>query len=190
VATIDCVCPPKAGGETRHPDGDTITFRERLDFLAALTVVDAFMVVWADDDSTAADVLAAMTQAYVFLGIESWTLADARGKPLPVTRANIREHLLSNVDAGFIVADEADELYAGTILPLALRTSSSSPDMPTEASTSRPTPRPSSTKAEAGSSPRRQRRSKPSSTSISRTDGIVTITPSLEPDSSSSLSSA
>lgn len=190
MATIDCICPPKADGQTRHPDGDTVTLRERLDFRSALTVVDAIKLARGDEDMTAADIYAAMTETYLLLGIESWTVTDAKGKPLPTTRANIRSVLLENISAAMVVAEEADETYAEMIVPLAMRGSQSSPDTPTEDSTSAPTPTLSSTRQKAGRSPSRPKPSKRSSITTSRTDGIVTITPSQDGDSSSSLSSA
>ena len=59
MVKIECVCPPKAGGEKRHPDGDTVTLRERLDFRAAVTVRNAIVVLKQDDpDCGAAEILA------------------------------------------------------------------------------------------------------------------------------------
>ncbi len=190
MAHIECICPPRADGAPRHPDGDTVTLRPTLGFREALTVIDAVKVVRTDDEATTPDVLAAMTEFYTLLGIESWTLADAKNKPVPVTRANIRALLLTRMEAAMVVADEADELYSGIIVPLVLRTSESSRDTQTEPSTSQPTQTPTSTRPKDGSSPTRQRRSKPSSTTTTRTGGIVQISPSPESDSNSLQSSA
>jgi hypothetical protein len=182
MATIDCICPPKGDGETRHPDGDTVSLRERLDFRQALTARNAFLVLKAEDpDASTAEVLAVLTETYLLLGIESWTVQDARGKPVPVSKAAIRELLLTHPDQAMVVGDEADTLYSEAVIsPLVARASNSSPTTPTAVSTS----------ATSGPSPRRPRRSKPSSTTSSRTAGIVSISPSPDGDSSSWPSSA
>jgi hypothetical protein len=183
MATIGCICPaPRDGASSRHPDGDTVTLRERLDFRQSLTARNAFLVLKAEDpDASTAEVLAVLTETYLLLGIESWTLEDARGKPVPVSKAAIREMLLSHPDAAMVVGDEADALYSEAIIsPLVARALSSSPTTPTSASTS----------ATSGPSPKRRRPSKRSSTSTTQTDGIVRISPSPDGDSSSWPSSA
>jgi hypothetical protein len=181
MATIACICPPRDGA-SRHPDGDTVTLRDKLDFRGSLTARNAFLVLKAEDpDATTAEVLAVLTETYLLLGIESWTLVDAKGKAVPVTKAAIRDLLLSHPDAAMTVGDEADALYSEAVIsPLVARASTSSPTTPTAVSTS----------ATSGPSPRRPRRSKPSSTASTRTAGIVQISPSPAGDSSSWPSSA
>lgn len=173
---IGCLC----GGT--HPDGDTVTLRDRLDFRSATTIRKAIGMVNEDGDTEAPEILAVMTEWYALLGIEAWTLTDDRGKPLPVTRAAIREKLLDNPDAlmdTLTVADAADELYMPVILlPLLVRASTSSLPTPTAPSTSAPT----------DSSEKPPKPSKRSSTTSTRTDGIATITSLPVGDSSTSPS--
>lgn len=177
TVTIDCACP---GG--RHPEGDTITLRDRLDFRTATTIRKS--IALGSDDGTplgAAEVLAILTEGYVLYGIEAWTLVDDRGKPLPVTRSSIRDRILDSPTAyvsATMIGDAADDLYGPQVLlPLLARASISSPPLPTEPSMS---PKPGPAKL--------PRPSKRSSTSTTRTDGIEATSPSLAGVSSSSPS--
>ena len=178
---IACLCPPNARGETRHPDGDTVTLRERLDFRSALTARNTMvMVKQEDEEASTADILAALTEVYLLIGITGWTLVDAKNKPVDVSRAAIREHLLSNPDVAMVVGDAADELYSeAVILPLLARASNSSP----------PTPIAGSTSATKASSGRRPKPSKPSSITTIPTAATVTTSSSPAGASSSSPSS-
>lgn len=180
MATIECICPPKADGGVRHPDGDTVTLRERLDFRSALTARNAIALAQSEGGSTA-EILAALTESYVFLGIESWTVVDAKGKPVEVSRAAIRDYLLDDPEAAMTVADEADELYREAVIaPLVARASKSSPTTPTNGSTYRTN----------GSRPKRPKPSKPSSTTTTRTGATVTTLRPRAGVSSSSQNSA
>jgi hypothetical protein len=128
---VDCLCP------NRPHEKDTITLRETLDFRSAMTLRKAVILLKeADPDADTADILAAMTDRYVVLGVESWTLVDEKRKPIEVTRAAIREHLLSNQMAATLVGDAADAQYGEVMLPLILTAFQSSADTPTEPSTS------------------------------------------------------
>ncbi len=179
MATIECICPARPGGEVRHPDGDTVTLRPTLGFTASVTIRHVMALVAGADRTDDADILAALTEKYLYLGIESWTLEDARGKPVPVTRAAIAELLLSRPQVAMVVGEEADELYTGpVILPLVARLSTSSPGTPTDASTSAPT----------GSSTRRPKPSKQSSTTTTPTAAIATTSGLLDGASSTSPS--
>ena len=155
-------------------DGLRVTLYDRLDFMRATTVTKA--VAFIDEDDPAirpALVLATLSEFYVLMGVESWSLAA------PVTSANIRAHLLTRDDIG-IVVDAADALYQEQILlPLLARAQSSSPPSQTDVSTS-PTPR---------GAKRPPKPSKPSSTSTTPTDGIAMTSLSLDGDSSFSQSS-
>jgi hypothetical protein len=176
MVTIACLCPPLASGDTRHPDGDEVHLRERLDFRAATTMRKVIALVYHEDpEASVADILGALTEHYVLLGVESWTLVDARNKPIPVTKPAIREHLLSHPDIAMEVGDAADELYSESVVdPLVAKASSSSPPTPTDDSTSAPTdstrPTPSS----------------PSSTSTTPMDDTVMTSSPLVGASSSS----
>ena len=179
---IECLCPPKATGEVRHPAGDEITLRERLDFRAALTARNTMVLLKEEDpDVSSAEILAALTETYLVLGIESWSLVDAKGKPVPASKAAIRELLLTKPDIAMEVGDAADALYsAAVILPLLARARNSSRPTPTNGSTSVTTP----------SLPKPPKRSRRSSITTIPTAATVTTSPSPAGDSSSSLSSA
>jgi hypothetical protein len=161
MARIDCVCPPKADGQPRHPNGDTITLRERLNFRDGLAARNAVIMLKQEDpDASVADILATLTEAYLLTGVESWTLADEKGKPLPVNRVNLRAFMDAHAEAAMIVGEEADALYSAVVIaPLVARASKLSPPTPTEPSTS----------ATNGSAPQPRKRSKPSSISTIQT---------------------
>ena len=182
MVAVTCLCPPKATGEVRHPAGDEITLRERLDFRAALTARNTMVLLKEEDpDVSSAEILAALTETYLVLGIEAWSLVDAKGKPLPVSKAAIREVLLTKPDIAMEVGDAADALYsAAVILPLLARAQTSSPPTPTNGLTS----------AKMPSSPKRPKPSKRSSITTIPTAATVTTSPSPAGDSSSSPSSA
>ncbi len=183
MATITCACPPKAEGEPRHPGGDIINLREKLDSRSALAMRWSVIQLKADDpDASVAEILGVMSEQYMLHGIESWTLVDEAGKPLPCTKAHVRTHILSRDLSDIMpIVEEADELYMGiVILPLAEGASTSSPDTPTDASTSPPT----------DSEPTPLKRSKRSSTTTSRTAATETTSPSPDGGSNSSPSSA
>jgi hypothetical protein len=182
MVKIECICPPRADGTERHPDGDTVTLRERLDFRAALAARNSIVMLKNEDpDATSGDILATLTETYLLGGVESWSLVDERGKPVEVSRTAIRERLLSHVDAAMIVGDAADELYAASvILPLLKRAQDSSPPTPTSASTS----------ATMAPSPKRPKPSKRSSITTIPTAATATTSPSPDGDSNSLPNSA
>lgn len=163
---MDVPIPCPCGG--RHPGGDTVVLRDRLDFRSATTIRKAIALAHENGITDPAEILALMTEWYCLLGIEAWTVTDSRGKPLPVTRDTIRSVLLENpaaADATDILVDAADGLYMEQVLlPLLARASKSSPPMPMGPSTSAPTAFPV----------KRPRPSKRSSTTSTRTDGTET----------------
>ena len=165
--TVPCLCPPNAAGEARHPDGDTITLRDRLDFRSAATVRNRLAVA-TEERLIEGEILAVLVETYLLVGIESWSLVDDKGKPVPPSRQAIADRLLVDYDAATTVGNAADELYtASVVLPLLARASTSSPPTPTAASTSAPpevTPTPLT-------------RSKRSSTTTSPTDATATTSP-------------
>ena len=181
MVTVACLCPPNAAGEVRHPAGDEIALREHLDFRAALTARNTMVIARREPDATVADVLAALTETYLLVGIESWSLVDAKGKPIEVTKTAIREHLFSRPDIAMEVGDAADELYfQAVIAPLVARASASSPPTPTAESISAPTP----------SSSESQTPLRPSSITTFPMADTAEISPSLVGGSNSSLNSA
>ena len=178
--TITCPCPPKATGEPRH-ESDTVALRDKLGFQAAMTIRKQMYVIKAGDhEASTGEILAAMTEHYLLFGIESWSLVDGKGKPVPVSRAAIREFLeLIDFETAELLTDAADGLYAELVLlPLVARASKLSPPTPTEGSIFR----------RSGSSTKPPRPSKRSSTTTSPTGATGTITQLPAGDSSSSPS--
>jgi hypothetical protein len=170
VTVIACVCPPK-GDDVRHPDGDTVNLREKLGFRSALTARNEIVAAKEDDDdvSTAA-ITAVLTETFLLLGIESWTLVDAKGKPIEPSKQTIRDFMEGHPDEAMEVGDDAFERYQEAVVaPLVARASNSSTISPPDASTSPTTG--------SGRKPRKQ--SKPFLTTTSRTDAIETT--SLSP---------
>ncbi len=171
MATIDCVCPPKAGGEVRHPKGDTVRLREKLGFREAVQARNVIVLLKQDDpDADVADILGALTEVYLLVGIESWTLTDERGRPIEPTRPAIRQFMADHTQEAMDIGEEADTLYSeAVVLPLVARAARSSQPSQTDDSTS----------AMTGSSPVPLRRSKRSSTTSSQTDDTGMMSASL-----------
>ncbi len=172
MAVIECVCPVKPDGTVRHPNGDRVKLREKLDFRSGLQARNSIVLLKQDDpDADAADILAGLTEVYLLVGIESWTLADAKGKPVEVSRGAIRQFLDEHPDEAMEVGDEADGLYSQAVIaPLVARA----------LTLSQPTQTGASTSATNGSSLKTPKPSKRSSTMSSPTD--VTVTMSASPD--------
>ncbi len=170
MATIECVCPPKADGSPRHPNGDKVTLRPKLDFRAGLTARNTVVLIKQDDpEADAATILAGLTEVYLLVGIESWTLTDGKGKAVPVSRSAIRELMAEHSEAAMTIGDEADGLYSEAVIaPLVARASKFSA----------PTPISGSTLATNGSVPAPRKRSKQSLTTTSQTDGIMPMSAS------------
>ena len=159
VVEIACVCPG-----TPH-ERDTVNLREVMDFVHGKALRYRVQLLEDAERADAALVLATLTEGYLLYGIESWTLVDADGKPLPVSAETIRLALLSRPEADE-VSDRADELYAEAVmLPLLRRAQNSSP----------PTPIDESTSATTGSEPPRPQLLRQSSTSTTPTGGTVEI---------------
>ena len=183
---IPCGCPG------RPHDSDTVTLRDRLDFRQAASIKGDIVVFKLDTpDATAGETLAMLSEGYIVHGIAAWSFVDEKGKPLPVTRTNIRERVLEapDLDTPMLLADAADDLYAEAVMrPLLGLASPSSPDTPTASSTS-PEPSPSETASKSTSPISPLRQSKRSSTTTTPTDGTETTTASPDGDSKSSPSS-
>lgn len=183
---IRCICPPKADGEPRH-EGDTITLRDTLGFVATQTARNAIHLARSEaaeqgTNLDAAYALALLTEQYLVLGIEAWTLVDEKGKAIPVNRATIRAFLEGEADdVVSFVSDEADGIYARKVmLPL----------LATAATSSQPTPTAGSTSPTRGSGRARKARSSPSSITSIPTAGTATTSRRRAGGSSSSQSSA
>jgi hypothetical protein len=177
--TIPCICPPK-DGEPRH-EQDTVTLPETLDFRTTLTIRSTIrlgnqLARATGEIPSLPEMIAAMAEAYLLHTISAWTLVDEHGKPVPVSKANIRDILLTNYEAAETVGDAADDLYSEkVVLPLLTGASSSSPPTPTTVPTSRKT---------NGSTPRKP--SKRSSTAS--TQMVVTGPMAASPGGASSSS--
>lgn len=194
MANIECICPPKADGTTRHPNGDTVTLREGLDFVGLTTARNVVLQMRTERGANSPEITAAVTEAYLLHGITSWTVVDADGDKVPPTKDAIRDYLLSRPMVAMAVGDEADGLYSSTLMealdPLVKPASGLSPDTQTEPSTSAPTQMLASETSGSGRSEKPRKGSKRSSTSTTRTDGIVTISRPRDGDSNSSQSLA
>lgn len=164
--TIPCVCPPLSTGAPRHDD-DTITLRDKLSFRAGLTVRNTIIVSRTNDpDASVAEILAMLTEVYLFEGIEAWSLVDQRNKAVEVSRQTVRAFMEDHPEEAMTVGNEADGLYVEAVMnPLVRMASQSSPRTRTNGSTSLTT----------GSEPGRPKRSRRSSTSTTPTDGTTTM---------------
>ena len=172
---IACPCPG-----TPH-DGDTVSLRDKMDLRTgtALQSLIVESIRSAENRLDQADIVGILNEGYLLYGIERWTLIDGRGRPLEVTKDNIRAVLLSDFALSAPIAEAADDLYpAAAIDPLVRRASMSSPATPTNGSTSAPP------------TTLQRRPSKRSSTSTSPTDATETTGSSPSGDSSSSPSLA
>jgi hypothetical protein len=153
--TVACLCPPDG---TRHPDGEVVTFRETIDFrTAAIARKSIEWLRYEDPDADVPEVLAVLSEFYLLHCIEAWTIRDAKGKPVEVSKPAVRQYVFSNQVASFELAEAADELYQEVILlPLVAQASKSSQPTRTNGSTS--------ATSGSGASPRRSRRSSTAST--------------------------
>lgn len=132
-ATVaECLCPDSA----THPDGETIGFREKLDFRTLASARWAIEWAKSEDRGEVGEIMGMLTEFYLLHCIESWTLKDGK-KPLELTKDNIRDRILTRPDVAFQLGDVADSLYSqDVILPLVRRAASSSATSLNGASTS------------------------------------------------------
>jgi hypothetical protein len=166
---IRCICPPGADGQP-HVE-DTVTLPDILDFRKTLTVRQYVSHERIGDESVP-EFIVLLIEAYLLHTVAAWTLIDEAGKPLPVSKANIRGVLMAdaNMDVAEKVGDAADNLYSGKVfLPLMNGASSSSPGTPTTGSTSPTSGR--------GSTPRKHSRRSSISTSPMVVTGPMAASP-------------
>lgn len=159
---ISCLCPG-----TPH-ERDTVTLKDPLPPRDALVIVKSIEWMKSNQpEATVPELLAMLTETYLFHCIESWTVVDENGKPIEPSRAAIETRLLANPEAALRVGDAADDLYSNAvILPLVRRGSSSSPVSSIADSTS----------AMSGTGRTPPMPSRPFLTSITQTAGTATIT--------------
>lgn len=179
---IVCPCPPK-GDEVRHPQGDTITLRDKLDYTTVTVIRKAMQAVDDEDDQVRfARQLAAVTEFYMLLGISSWTLTDAKGKAMEPTRQAIRD-LFERADI-LVLSEAAERLYNPVVLlPLVNLASASMQPTPTPSPESEPSTLVTSIR------PSPLKPSKRSSTITSPTDATEMTSSSLDGASNSSQNS-
>lgn len=176
MSAIRCICPPDGG---RHPEGDTVTFKTTLSFRDASLIRNNVRTLGSKRLERSAEIATALVEGYLLWGIDSWSLVDLKGKPIPVEPETVEEFLMPHLDVATALGDEADELFGEKVLLPLLTAASAS---------SRPTPTAASTSATNGSRPGTSRPSRRSSTSTIPTDDTETTTPSRDGDSSSSRS--
>jgi hypothetical protein len=168
MSVIECICPPKAG-EPRHPEGDTVELRERLDFAAGRTARNIIKLGKAEELSTP-EIMTQLTDWYLLAGIRTWSVVDEKGKPVEPDRESIERYLYANDGARETLSDEADALYSEAVTaPLVTAAWRPSPSTSTNGSTS----------ATNGSTSKHPKLSKRSSTITSLTDDTETTSPSL-----------
>lgn len=177
--TIPCPCPSTGTGSPHETD--TVTLRDRLDFRSGVTIRKALGLLYNDDpDAQFSDVLGILTEQYLLLGIESWTLIDEKGEPLPVTKPAIRAFMEAHPEDAMDIGNSGDALYnQQVLLPLLTRGSTPSPDSPTDESTS----------ATDGTNPTPPTPSRPSLITTSQTAVTEPTTSSRDGDYSSSVNS-
>lgn len=119
---IRCICPPTSDGQPRHPDGDTVTLPDVLDFRRTITVQQTIALALRGSGATLPEITGVLMESYVLHCIVAWSVVDEQGQPVPVTKPAIRERLLTRFEEAEKVGDAADDLYTDTVaLPLVLR---------------------------------------------------------------------
>lgn len=119
----DCACP-----QTPHPDGDTVTYHERLSFDASTRALKA--IIRGGGDASAA------WEVYLFDGPESWNLVDSAGRPLALTHDALEALPFEDQ---YEIADHADTVFGEQVLaPLVRRMNLSSKPTRTPSTSRRP----------------------------------------------------
>jgi len=162
---IRCICPG-----TPH-EGDTVTLQDTLDFRKTLTVRQ-HLAHGSVAEMTLPEMMALLGEAYLMYCISSWTLVDADGKPLSVSKAAITSILMApeHLDVAETIGNAADGLYSDKVfLPLRKGASPSSPATPTGRSTS--------ATSGHGSTPRKPSKRSSTSTSPMAVTGPMAASP-------------
>jgi len=161
-----CTCPG-----TPHAEGDWVELRPRLGMARSLAVIRSAAL----NDPAVAEMQ--LVIGYTRFGIADWNLTNGNSQKMELDGEHLEKFSESDPRA-VIVAMRGDELYAEEVVaPLRSMASSSLATSPTTAETS-PT---NGTKRSTA----RRKPSKPSSTTTTQTGDTVTITASLDGDSSS-----
>ncbi len=124
---IPCPCPG-----TPHPDGDTVTLRDKPTLHMGTTALG-----WASQQAqSAAPTSGDIAELYLREGILSWTFLDDKGQPKPVDAAGIEE-LMDDYTAAYPIAEAASGVYTDLIFaPLVAQVQKSSRTSRTARSTS------------------------------------------------------
>jgi len=156
---------------TPHEDGDKVYLRPKLGMARALAVIRGASF----NDVSLAEMQLAI--GYARFGIADWNLTNGDSHKMEVDGDHLQKFAEEDPRA-IVVALKGDELYADEVLaPIRMMAANSSPTTPTTDATSATNgTRPSTT---------RRKPSKPSSTTTTQTGDTVTITASLDGDSSS-----
>jgi hypothetical protein len=163
---------PCACDGTPHPEGDVVYLRPKLGMARAMAVIQGATF----NDIKVAEMQLAI--GYARFGIADWNLSNGDGKKRELDGDHLQAFAEEDPRA-LLVAMRGDGLYADEVLrPLATLGAVSSPTTPTTAATS-------ATNGTKRSTRRRPKPPKPSSTTTTQTDDTVTITASLDGDSSS-----
>ena len=68
MVRIPCLCPPK-GDDVRHPAGDTVTLRDKLDFVSALAARNIIIQAKTSDPGmSVGEIQALLTEMYLLAG--------------------------------------------------------------------------------------------------------------------------
>lgn len=156
---VACPCPGSP-----HSGGDTVFLGPKLGFRAGVMAESKIAQIINGVDP-GGEAKAIIFETYLLDGVKAWTFVDSEGTDVPVSDAAIKAWLLADYSLGLVVAEEADKLYSEAVTdPLAKRSFGSSLNGQTDGSTS----------PKQGSSAKRRKRSSPSSTSTSPTEGTGT----------------
>lgn len=126
--TVPCPCPG-----TPHPDGDTVTLRDKPTLHMGTTALGWASKQATDEAPTSGDI----AELYLREGVLAWTFIGEDGAPRPVSEEGL-DWLLDDYELAYPIADAASELYTEAIFrPLVARLPKSSRTSRTTASTSR-----------------------------------------------------
>ena len=115
--TVGCPCPG-----TPHPDGDTVTLRDKPNFHMGTMALGWAGRQATDDIPTTGEIM----ELYLRDGITAWTFVLEDGSPRAVDDEGL-DWLLDDYELAYPIADEAASLYTDRIFaPLLKQTRNSS----------------------------------------------------------------
>jgi hypothetical protein len=141
---IPCPCPGAP-----HPDGDTVTLRDKPTLHMGTTALGWASAQANGSSPTSGDI----AELYLREGILSWTFVLDNGSPRPVSADHL-DWLLDDYEVAFPVAEQASDLYTEVIFrPLVAQLPKSSRTGQTNGSTSRRSVSSSSRRSRSAPSP-------------------------------------